>query len=210
MPQDAELGAFGEREEIEELNQKYEHHRANILLFIPPPAALERRGSGLDGLRAETRQAGRNSTRLLRARAYRAYYDDLSVRPKSLATSVCCRTCAFTSLRSTRIRNCHASSARQMVGAMAHPLNQPIFGPEKGGSSGLRHPAAARRREPVQRSPVLVRAPFCRRRRGGSLHPRRFGSISGSFQRRVVRRQGQSMTWKLSHNVVATFPKTRF
>ena len=87
------------REGIEQLNQKYEQHRTDIFFSLPPSAALERTGRGVDGLRTQARQAGG----VQRAAARRPG----SVLPRSSATRPCCRKCA-TSSRSTPTRNCRA------------------------------------------------------------------------------------------------------
>ena len=57
-------------------------------------------------------------------------------------------------------------AARQLVGTMAHPLEPAAVRSGKGrGDRRLRHLAAARRREPAERRPFLVRPAVCRRRR---------------------------------------------
>ena len=47
------------KEGIDALNVKYEGDRGRPVLPVPPPAALERARAGVDGLRAQARQAGR-------------------------------------------------------------------------------------------------------------------------------------------------------
>jgi hypothetical protein len=87
-------------------------------------------------------------------------------------------------------------SARQFVGVMAHPLNRARFGRGRNArrssarDRGLRHPPAARRREPPRRESLALRAPARRRHRARSLYPRRLRRLSGRLRRRLVHRQG--------------------
>ena len=65
-------------------------------------------------------------------------------------------------------------AARQLAGAMAHPLNRPRYDPSAGARDGrIRHPPAAHRDEPHRLQPLAVRAPFRRRAGDRSLHARR-------------------------------------
>ena len=87
-------------------------------------------------------------------------------------------------------------SARQFIGAMAHPLNRPRFGPrgrpsQRGArDGGLRHPAAAGEHQPARRESLVVRAPARGRPGHRSLHARRLRRLPGRVRRGLVHRQG--------------------
>ncbi len=55
---------------------------------------------------------------------------------------------------------------------------------------GIRHPAAARGRQPPRREPVAVRAAVGQRARHRSVHPRRVRRLPGPVRRRLLHRQG--------------------
>ena len=74
---------------------------------------------------------------------------------------------------------------------MAHPLNRPRFdAAQPPRRRGLRHPAAARRRQPAGRQPLALRAAVRRRARHRSVHARRLRRLPGPVRRRLVHRQG--------------------
>ena len=81
-------------------------------------------------------------------------------------------------------------SARQFVGAMAHPLNHPHFDEDRRlGDRGLRHHAAARGREPARHEPLALRAVVRRRARHRPLYARCVRCLPGRVRRGFVHRQ---------------------
>ena len=122
MPGDEELVRLA-REGIEQLNQKYAQHRTDIFYPLPSPAALERPGQGLDGLRTQARQAGgvqRPAARTGRDRFAEIVGDTAMLREVRYVITLDTDT------------QLPRDSARDMVGAMAHPLNRPVFDPKRG------------------------------------------------------------------------------
>ena len=132
---------------IEALNAKYARRRgAAPLLPVPPPAALEPARRRLDGLRAQARQAGGAQCAAARRRA-------------ASASSRIVGDTARAAERALRhhARHRHAAAARRgpasWSATMAHPLNRPRFDAQRAARRrGLRHPAAARRRQPAERA----------------------------------------------------------
>ena len=135
----------------------------------------------MDGLRTQAGQAG--GVQLLFARATDRF-------AHIVGETACCQQCA-TSSRSTRTRNCRAIR-RQTNGRGDGPSAQParVRLPAPPSRRGLRHLAAAGRREPAELPAFLVRAAVRGRRGGRPLHARRVGPLPGSVRRRVVHRQG--------------------
>ena len=82
-------------------------------------------------------------------------------------------------------------SARQFVGAMAHPLNRARYdGRMERICRGARHPAAARGRQPVGHEPVAVCATVRERTGDRPIHARRLRRVPGRVRGRLLHRQG--------------------
>jgi hypothetical protein len=82
-------------------------------------------------------------------------------------------------------------AARQFVGAMAHPLNRPHYDEAKAPRHGrLRHPAAARGRQPAEHQPLPLCTTVWRGAGHRPVHARRVGRLPGRVRRRLVHRQG--------------------
>ena len=69
----------------------------------------------------------------------------------------------------------------QFVGAMAHPLNRPRYDEALQRVTRLRHPAAARRRQPARHQPLALCAAVRRRSRHRPLHARGLRCLPGLF-----------------------------
>ena len=98
-----------------------------------------------------------------------------------------------TSSRSTPTRSCPAMRRRQMVGRWRTRSTGPRFGRGatlRGGGRGLRHPAAARGREPDQRDRSGYARLFGGEAGHRPLHARRLRCLPGSVRRGLLHRQG--------------------
>ena len=122
MPQDEELVRLAQ-EGIEQLNQKYENHRSDIFYLFHRPRrwnAQEEVWMGYERKRGKLAEF--NALLARRARAVDS--------PKSSATSTVLPEVRYVITLDTDTQ-LPRDSARQMVGAMAHPLNRPVFDPER-------------------------------------------------------------------------------
>ena len=82
-------------------------------------------------------------------------------------------------------------SARQFVGAMAHPLNRAaVRRADAARLRGARHFAAARGRQPVRHEPVAICATVRERTGNRPVHARRLRRVPGRVRRRLLHRQG--------------------
>ncbi len=129
MPQDAELVRLA-KEGIEQLNQKYENHRGDIFYLFHRPRrwnaregvwmGFERKRGKLaefNALLHRTSDLGRIlSLQAMRACRFAEVVGDVSVLPEIRYV--------ITLDTDTQLPR---DSARQMVGAMAHPLNRPVL-----------------------------------------------------------------------------------
>ena len=110
LPEDEALERLAEQR-IAELNDKY----GPLVLPLPPPAALEPRGTGVDGIRAQAGEAGRPE-RAAPRRAdgrFSRVVGDTSILPQVKYV--------ITLDADTQLPR---DAARLMVGAMMHPLNR--------------------------------------------------------------------------------------
>ena len=102
------------------------------------------------------------------------------------------RACG-TSSRSTPTRSCRATRRASSSATMAHPLNRAALRrprTRRRVTDGLRHPAAARRRQPARREPLALRAAVRRRAGHRSVHARGLRRLPGPVRRGLVHRQG--------------------
>ena len=181
MPADDELVRLA-KDGVEQLNTKYAKHRPDaFFLFHRPRRWNAQEGIWMGYERKRGKLAEFNA--LLRGGArdrFSQVVGDTSVLPDVRYV--------ITLDTDTQLPR---DSAREMVGTMAHPLNRPVLDRQRRRVvDGLRHFAAARRRELAQRAAIVVRAAVCGRRRHRPLHAGRIGRLPGSVRRRFVRGQG--------------------
>jgi cyclic beta-1,2-glucan synthetase len=128
MPQDVELVRLA-RDGIELLNQKYLNQRRNVFFFFHRPRhwnALEKVWMGYERKRGKLTEFNallrkpHTRNELDKACRFSDVVGDLSVLPRV----------RYVITLDTDTQLPH-DSARQMVGAMAHPLNRPVLDPER-------------------------------------------------------------------------------
>ncbi len=164
------------------LNQRFARNRRQPLLSVSPRAAVERARSDLDGLGTQARARSRSSTGCCAARQTRAS------RCRSARWRFS-RRCAIAS-RSTRTPACRGTSAKKLVGIIAHPLNQARLDPvSRRVTSGY---GILQPRVSVTIASVIglaVRAHLCRAHRRRPVHDGRVGPVPGSVRRGDLHRK---------------------
>ena len=157
--------------------------RRRSVLPVSPRAALESVRAALDGMGAQTRQAG--GVQPAAARRDRHQLRRAPRRHRRILPSV---RYVITLDSDTQLP---MEAARRLVGTLSHPLNRPRFDPRLQRVTegyGVLQPRVAV--STGQRQPHDVRAGLLRARRRRSVHNRRVGRLSGPVSRRQLRRQG--------------------
>ena len=153
-----------------------------FVLPVPPAAALESRGTGLDGIRAQAGEAGRSECAAPRPRE-RPLLEDRRRHQHSPAGEVRHHPRCGHPIAAGR-----RPAPRRRDDAPAQP--RAVRRAEAARDRGLRHPPAARGRQPHRRAQVAVRAAVDERARHRSVYPRRLRRLPGPVQRRLLHRQG--------------------
>jgi cyclic beta-1,2-glucan synthetase len=121
LPGDAELVRLA-REGVERLNAKYADVRTDIFYLFHRPRRWNAQEGCLDGLRAQTRQAGRSERHAPRRE---------EIGTQDRFSEVVGQTAILPSVRYVITLDTDTQlprdAARQMVGTLAHPLNRPVF-----------------------------------------------------------------------------------
>ena len=202
LPEDEPLLLLA-RQRIEELNEKYSSVKGRHVLPVPSPAPLESARADLDGLRAQARQAGGPEFAVCAAAVTGVASRSSSAR-RTVLSDVKYVITLDTDTQLPR------DAARQFVGAMAHPLNRPRYDEAQAARlRRVRHPAAARGREPAGHEPLALCAPVGQRAGHRSLYPRRLRCLPGSLRGRLVHRQGHLRRRCVRAGAQGRFPENR-
>ena len=178
----AAAGPGEDRRAEREIRRRRGAKQGRHLLPVPSPAALERAGTAVDGLRAQARQACGPE----RAAARRLGGSLFARRRRQLAP-VRSEVRHHAGHRYATAARCGAA-VRRRHGA---PAQSPALRRnEAARGGGLRHPATARGGEPAGHEPLALCAPVRGRAGYRPVHARRLGRVPGRVRRGLVHRQG--------------------